>query len=257
MSTNNTGWVVTNGHHYITENSCKGLTDNVQEARFWKKEKSAQNILAQLQTKKKSPLVGFYVCFVGVNSKIVEMNNQHNPNNMMNDSSMSNPKTCVDMEKTQIANNIKDFLSDILGDNAYAKEIVGMHFHYNLKQDENAQTFSLEEIQTALAVLRHIANPNIKETLYKELSRVDMEIVDIEHKIEMSNFNAYEGYKLAKEMQVARRKRREIKDTLETLESIEEHKSSTALHNVINAVETKQAQRTYTPRIRQDLFEKK
>ena len=103
MSTNNTGWVVTNGHHYITENSCKGLTDNVQEARFWKKEKSAQNILAQLQTKKKSPLVGFYVCFIGVNTNVVERNTQHNPNNnMMNGVPISTPKTCADMEKAQI-----------------------------------------------------------------------------------------------------------------------------------------------------------
>ena len=255
MSTNNTGWVVTNGHHYIAEDSNKGLTDNVQEARYWKKEKSAKNILNQLQSRKKSPLVGFYIFFVGVNTRI-EPNATHNPNNVKFEAAvLPHPQSCADMERAQIAANIKDFLSEILGDNAYAKEIVGMHFRYN-KQDTDAREFSLSEIQIALALIRDITNPNIKETLYKELSRVDMEIVDIEHKIEMSNFNAYEGYKLAKEMQNARRKRREIKDNLEVLEAMEAHKSSESLHNVINAVETKQAQRTYTPRIRADLFEK-
>ena len=256
MSTNNVGWVVTNGIHYVGTTPDHALTNNVNTARFWKKEKSANNTLTQLQNRKKAPLVGFYVCFIGVNTK-VEPNMQHNPNNTTLQQNMSmDDGARTHMENAQIANNIKDFLSDILGDNSYAKEIVGMHFHNNLKKDPEACEFTVSEIQKALALLRDLTNPNIKETLYKELSRIDMEIVDIEHKIEMTNFNAYEGFKLAKELQIARRKRREIKDNLEVLCAITEHRAADSMHNLVNAVETKQTQRTYTPRVRLDLFEK-
>ena len=204
MSTNNVGWVVTNGIHYVGTTPDHALTNNVDTARFWKKEKSANNTLTQLQNRKKAPLVGFYVCFIGVNTK-TESNMHHNPNNTAPRQNMNmDDGTRAHMENAQIANNIKDFLSDILGDNSYAKEIVGMHFHYNLKKDPNACEFTVSEIQKALALLRDLTNPNITETLYKELSKIDMEIVDIEHKIEMTNFNAYEGFKLAKELQIAR-----------------------------------------------------
>jgi len=62
---------------------------------------------------------------------------------------------------------------------------------------------------------------NIKQDyndLNNELSQADLKQQDILHKIENTNFNACDGYKLAKMIHDVRIKRREIKNELETLQ---------------------------------------
>lgn len=68
-------------------------------------------------------------------------------------------------------------------------------------------------------------------TLKQELSQVDLYQQDILHIIESTNFNASEGYKLAKMIKDAREKRRVIKNELEPMQSL---KSSFIDKNISN-----------------------
>jgi archaellum component FlaC len=96
------------------------------------------------------------------------------------------------------------------------------------------------------------------------LRNVDMEIQDILHAIELSNFNAYGGFKLSKELQKARQERRRIKEEMEMMEPIikdflnfvkpTEKNISITLGNVRKAV-ARQSNRCYSMRTRKDLQE--
>lgn len=59
-----------------------------------------------------------------------------------------------------------------------------------------------------------------KETLTKELSKVDLELEDFLHFVERDNFNACQGYKYAKRIQELRQIRRDIKDELAPLSQV-------------------------------------
>jgi hypothetical protein len=60
------------------------------------------------------------------------------------------------------------------------------------------------------------------QELVNELSRVDQMRSDVLHIIEFLNFNAVEGYKFAKMLQVISQARRKIKNRLEEREQIKE-----------------------------------
>ena len=68
----------------------------------------------------------------------------------------------------------------------------------------------------------------ITETLLKQEemrgmeSLLDRKISDLYHILEFSNFNAYEGYLIAKKMQDTLKERREVKNELTTLEKVTE-----------------------------------
>ncbi|HHW03390.1 MAG TPA: hypothetical protein GXX35_11400 [Thermoanaerobacterales bacterium] len=97
--------------------------------------------------------------------------------------------------------------------------------------------------------------------LHQQLQQCDLESSDLLHEIELSKFNACEGYLLAKKLQEVRRRRREIKNTQEILQCIKDFAGNNknlaiALYKLIKSMEEKleiQQSRVYVPRVRQDI----
>lgn len=58
------------------------------------------------------------------------------------------------------------------------------------------------------------------QDLKKQLHIYDLQVQDLEHIIEAVDFNASEGYKLAKKLQQIKRARREVKDNLEVFKCV-------------------------------------
>ena len=103
--------------------------------------------------------------------------------------------------------------------------------------------------------------------LNKVIQRADWEEQDLLHLAELDNFNASEGYKIAKMIQKARLKRRDAKDELDELQGIKKimnNNSKFEAHvNLLNKntedEDNKKAKRKYNVRVRTDLskrFEK-
>lgn len=94
-----------------------------------------------------------------------------------------------------------------------------------------------------------------------KLSNTDKEICDILHEIELTSFNACEGWKMAKEIQRLRQERRIFKDNEENFTLINSSighlkRSVSSFKKELKRVELKQEEnihRKYTPRIRTDL----
>ncbi len=92
------------------------------------------------------------------------------------------------------------------------------------------------------------------------IRETDLETSDLLHKCEFANPNAAEGYKIFKEIQMCRLRRRNAKDMLQILGIIQKS-------GVVDSVQTFGEQynaycfnlenRTYHPRIREDLFPEK
>lgn len=59
-----------------------------------------------------------------------------------------------------------------------------------------------------------------KDILYNILSRVDLELQDLEHIIEFTTFDACKGYKLAKMIKDKREERRNIKNKMQMLDNM-------------------------------------
>jgi uncharacterized protein (DUF2164 family) len=59
--------------------------------------------------------------------------------------------------------------------------------------------------------------------LYNEIHKTDLEICDIEHDIENSNFNACQGFAKAKALQEKRRYRRRLKNEQMLLEPLHDY----------------------------------
>lgn len=82
----------------------------------------------------------------------------------------------------------------------------------------------LDEITEKLNILE-----NLPSQTYSNLSTLDKEQSDVLHMIEFGNFNACEGYKLAKRLQEIRWARRNAKDTIEKIKksqsTIDKYKS--------------------------------
>lgn len=80
------------------------------------------------------------------------------------------------------------------------------------------------EIIQALQTVRdvYINYPKRYDLNKEELQKIEWEIQDLLHIIELTNFNASEGYKWAKELQRLRQSRRVLKDELESLEKVKE-----------------------------------
>lgn len=94
------------------------------------------------------------------------------------------------------------------------------------------------------------------DKLKQKQSELDKKEQDILHKIELSSFNACEGYKLCKILKTVREERRLIKDRLQNLSIL------TPLSNKVNQTiksinKHKQSKnnRKYAPRILKGLFE--
>lgn len=94
-----------------------------------------------------------------------------------------------------------------------------------------------------------------KEELCKQLSDVDKELSDINHYIEFCNLNAAQGFKAYKMIKERRTKRRIIKNELVVVEIILEKKISDSITEEIEKVIHNLDERTYTPRILNELFD--
>lgn len=70
------------------------------------------------------------------------------------------------------------------------------------------------EIIAQVKALKNLINPQYKKLLSSQLSAVDKQIVDIYHYIEVTSFNACQGYKLCKQLQEALIARRQIKNEM-------------------------------------------
>lgn len=118
---------------------------------------------------------------------------------------------------------------------------------------------AMEHVDTLISILKEI-----KETYeYNLLNIEDTEksLTDLGHEIELSKFNAVQGYKLAKEEQTLRRERRRMKDDNVTLTFLYQYYSNypnmgndlQKIRGEIKRQENFLATRLYTPRIRRDL----
>ena len=94
-----------------------------------------------------------------------------------------------------------------------------------------------------------------KDQLSEQLSNVDKQLSDIEHYIEFSTLNAYQGYQAAKMIKDKRIIRRGIKNKLFVLNIILGKKiSETAEEEILRCVEGLD-NRKYSPRVLGDMFE--
>lgn len=125
--------------------------------------------------------------------------------------------------------------------------------------------FGTGSLKESITELKNIIknSPVYLDMLHKELSLCDREKSDIEHAIEATNFNASEGWKLSRDLQITLRRRREIKYEIDILKEIRDaSKKNRSLEHQLNIVENlflKHEDRinnaTYTPRVRKDLKE--
>ena len=96
-----------------------------------------------------------------------------------------------------------------------------------------------------------------------EINYCQEELQDLQHYIEFTNLSASQGWKIAKEIKDVRLRRRKLKDELEYLEMIDKRMKNVLRHqdginqvaDGINRTTEKISTRTYTPRVRKDLFE--
>lgn len=94
-----------------------------------------------------------------------------------------------------------------------------------------------------------------KEELIQQLSKVDKELTDIEHYIEFSNLNAYQGYQAAKMIKEKRIVRRSIKNELIVLNIILSKRISETAQDEITKCVNSLNKRTYNPRFLDEMFE--
>ncbi len=94
-----------------------------------------------------------------------------------------------------------------------------------------------------------------KEELCKQLSDVDKELSDLNHYIEFCNLNAAQGYKAYRMVKERRIRRRLIKNELVVVNAILEKKLSDSITEEIEKIIHSLDERTYTPRILNELFD--
>ncbi|WP_182200115.1 hypothetical protein [Paraliobacillus salinarum] len=116
--------------------------------------------------------------------------------------------------------------------------------------------------QTAIFIRNAVRDvPDRLNTNNAQLTKINQEIQDLMHVVEFSSFNASDGYRLAKDLKIARKKRRELKNELELLEPLVSvlKKFRNNLQEMdkavgeIRKVKALQQSRTYKCRVREDL----
>lgn len=96
--------------------------------------------------------------------------------------------------------------------------------------------------------------PEKISVLSQELSQTQKEITDIEHYIEFTDFNLYQGYLASKMLKQRLQRRRIFKDTLFTLTQIRKSKlDSASITNLKKSIDGL-TKRKYQPRILSELF---
>ena len=94
-----------------------------------------------------------------------------------------------------------------------------------------------------------------KDELVQQLSKVDQELSDVNHYIEFCNLNAAQGYKAYKMIKDRRIKRRSIKNELQVVDIILSKKISETATDEIKKAIAGMDQRTYEPRVLNELFD--
>lgn len=121
----------------------------------------------------------------------------------------------------------------------------------------------MNEYEQALQAVRdiYVTYPKRIESNEEELKKIDQEIQDLLHVIELGTFDAAKGSQILKQLKKARQERRRVKNDLELLDPIKEFisyakpseknigQSIGKLRNVVNV----QEHRTYRMRVRTDL----
>lgn len=148
----------------------------------------------------------------------------------------------------------------------------------SLSQDsEKPQSESIQTVQDAnsaatLRVDTDAINEGIKQWLYKaaeifskaddirnqlnsELSECDCMLTDIHHHIELNGFNACQGYKLAKRMQVILKERRRIKDCMYILNTLRGAGMNEEIIGQMIENVKRMDDRKYFPRVIEDVYE--
>lgn len=118
----------------------------------------------------------------------------------------------------------------------------------------------INEVVTTLSELTSKI-PNRVDIIQKEISLCEQEILDIQHTIEMTKVNAYQGWKNNEDLRITLVKRRELKDELETLNRLAERlenkitldKHTSAMSQSITSRKQFMKARTYSLRVRKDL----
>lgn len=90
-----------------------------------------------------------------------------------------------------------------------------------------------------------------RDELYAELSKIDLEITDIEHAAEFFNLNASKGYKLYKMLHDATVRRRAYKNEIQKIDIIIGNVDLDAINKKMKRIDNK----TYHPRVLNELFE--
>ena len=93
-----------------------------------------------------------------------------------------------------------------------------------------------------------------KDELVQQLSKVDQELSDVNHYIEFCNLNAAQGYKAYKMIKDRRIKRRSIKNELQVVDIFLSKKICETATDEIQKAIAGMDQRTYEPRVLNELF---
>lgn len=94
-----------------------------------------------------------------------------------------------------------------------------------------------------------------KEELFKQLHKLDDELLDIEHWIEFSRFNGVQGYMACKELKDCRLRRRTVKNEIQVLDIILGKNIEKIIGEEIQKRISEMDNRSYKPRVRIDLFD--
>jgi vacuolar-type H+-ATPase subunit I/STV1 len=121
------------------------------------------------------------------------------------------------------------------------------------------------DIEQALQSVKdvYVNYPKRMQQNEEALKKVEKEIQDLLHVIELKPFNASDGYKYAKQLQEARKERRSLKDEAEIFAPVKEllkftkptEKNITKTINEIQGIKSRHQDRLYKMRIREDLQE--
>lgn len=170
----------------------------------------------------------------------------------------------------EVEDLVEETLSEdvpVIDDPTIDTEVCSNHFDSNCflpPKEEAAKLIAEEEIEDQVDLwLNKISDiqrciedaGNRKNELASKLVIIEREICDINHYIEFTKLNAYQGWLAFNMLQSKLRNRRKIKNELEVVSKISECEIDTsALADVSRAIEQIKMKR-YTPRILNTLFE--
>jgi hypothetical protein len=95
------------------------------------------------------------------------------------------------------------------------------------------------------------------KSINRQIAEIELEIEDLYHYIEFSNFNAAQGYHAYKMLKERLIKRRQLKDEQKILDVIQEKNMLTCTKDIIDNTVSKLESRSYRPRVLEELFNNK